>query len=85
MTDAINPAAAFVQRQADLRRESLARDAQYLADDAARFAAHIIKGGPYAGDASRLAQAALQIALAAARLDEMAETIAYLSHDPEGQ
>lgn len=84
MTDTPNPAADFVKRQAARRREHLARDAQYLADDAARYAASVTKGERDAGGASRLAQAALQIALAATRLDEMAETIAYLSHDPEG-
>lgn len=70
--------ADFVQRQANLCREALAQDAQYLADHATRYAADIIKGGPYGGDASRLAQAALQLALAAARLDEMAQTVTWL-------
>ena len=72
-------AADFVQRQVALRRESLARDARYLADDAARFAASVANGERDAGRASSLAQQALQIALAAARLDEMAETVTYLT------
>ncbi|HZP49648.1 hypothetical protein [Actinocrinis sp.] len=77
MTDAI--ALRIARNNIDHGREQLAAEAQHLADAATRFAASIIKGGPYTGDASRLAQEATQAAATAARLDALIETIAYLN------
>lgn len=65
--------AALAERQADLARQALARDAMRLAAAAREFAANIIRGGPQAGRASGLAQDALQVALAATKLDALAE------------
>lgn len=65
-------AATLTTRQLELRTGDLARAAGRLADDATRFAASI-HSRPVAGDASRIAQAALQLAIEAARLDGMRE------------
>lgn len=66
-----------VHRRVESTRETLARDANYLADETARYAARITDG-PDAGGANRIAQGALQLAALAARLDGMAEAASYL-------
>lgn len=57
---------------------SLARDASRLAEEAQRFAAGLVHGDRVSGSASGLAQQAVQLAVSAARVDALRDTIAYL-------
>lgn len=73
------------QGEIERAQATLARDAQYFADDAARFAAGIASGtGTWAGEANRLAQTAVQLAVSAARLVGQTESAAYLNAVVEG-
>lgn len=71
-------AARLAANQIERDLTALAADASRLADDAQRFAAGLIRRRPVAGDASRIAQSSLQLAIQAARLDALRETVAYL-------
>jgi hypothetical protein len=51
--------------------ESLRRDARRLAAAVARLVDQAATGGPVSGDASRIAQEAMQLAQLAARIDGM--------------
>lgn len=62
----------------DHDRASLARDAQYIADAAARYAKRIAEGGKDMGEANRIAQSALQLACLAARLDARVEALGFV-------
>lgn len=72
-------AARMAASQIERDFNALAVEAQRLADEAARFAAGLVRRGLVAGDASRLAQGSLQMAMQAARLDALRETAAYLA------
>ncbi len=73
------------QDQASHDRAALARDAQHLADTAARYAAAITSGESDAGAAIRIAQAALDLVRLATRLDGRTETSAYLKAIADAQ
>lgn len=64
---------------------SLTRDAERLAAAARQFADSLATPGPVSGEAGRLAQAALQVAAQAARVDAMREaTSVLLATDTKG-
>jgi len=62
----------------DRDRATIARDAQHIADQAARYAQRVLGGDPAGGEANRIAQAALQLACLAARLDARAEAVDFV-------
>lgn len=72
-------AAQMAARQIERDLNALAVDATRFAEDAQRFAAGLIRRTPVAGEASSLAQSALQLAIQAARLDALRDTAAYLT------
>lgn len=63
-----------VARRIDADRNTLASDASSLQRAITEFSARIIRGGPYAGDAHRIAQHALDLAAKASALDSAVET-----------
>lgn len=67
-----------LQNRIDYTRNRIAGSAQDLADTAARYAASIANGEPDTGTANRLAQAALQLADLAGRLEGYTEGLSYL-------
>jgi transcriptional regulator with XRE-family HTH domain len=72
-------ATRMAARQIERDLNALAVEAQRFAEDATRFATGLDRHRLVAGDASRLAQSALQLAMQGARLDALRETIAYLA------
>lgn len=66
------------QRQIDNDRATLARDAKYIADTAARYAESVANGASSAGKAGRIAQYALDLVRLAQRLDTRTEALSYL-------
>lgn len=61
----------MADNQIHMATEQLARDASRLAETARQYAADLIRGGPYGGGASRIAQDGADLARQAARLDGM--------------
>lgn len=62
----------------DRDRATIARNAQDIADAAARYAQRVLEGHPMSGEANRIAQSALQLACLAARLDARAEAATFV-------
>lgn len=78
MTDMAAMAQRTLNGFNDHDRASLARDAQYIADAAARYAKRIAEGGKDMGEANRIAQSALQLACLGERLDARLEAVSLM-------
>ena len=63
-----------IRPQIDYLTECLAERAARLADDAAQYAARLIRGGPYAGEAQALADQENRMHTLATRLDTLRES-----------
>ena len=79
MTDDL--ARRMADSQTRMAVESLRRDARRLAAAATRLVDQAATGGPVSGDASRIAQEALQLAQLAARLDGMRDIAGLLPEE----
>ena len=64
-----------IRPQIDYLTECLAERAARLADDAAQYAARLIRGGPYAGEAQALADQENRMHTLATRLDTLRESL----------